>query len=66
VIEAERMMLGQEPGPQLFAEAADIAARVCSPDDDVRGPATYKRAVVAEYTRRGFTTALAQARAALN
>lgn len=66
VTEAERMMLGQEPGPQLFAEAADIAARVCSPDDDVRGPARYKRAVVAEYTRRGFTTALAQARATLN
>ncbi len=62
VTEAERMMAGQEPGPELFAEAARIAARSCQPDSDVRGPAEYKRAVVAEYTRRGFAQALSQAR----
>jgi carbon-monoxide dehydrogenase medium subunit len=62
VTEAEQMMLGQDPGPELFSEAAVIAARVCEPEDDVRGPAEYKRAVVAEYTKRGFARALAQAR----
>jgi aerobic carbon-monoxide dehydrogenase medium subunit len=62
VTEAEQMMLGQEPGAELFAEAADIAARTCEPESDVRGPAEYKRAVVAEYTRRGFAEALTKAR----
>ena len=62
VTEAEDMMVGETPGPELFAEAASIAARSCDPDDNVRGPAEYKRAVVAEYTRRGFARALAQAR----
>lgn len=62
VTEAEQMMVGQEPGAELFSEAAAIAAHVCEPESDVRGPAEYKRAVVAEYTRRGFTEALTQAR----
>jgi carbon-monoxide dehydrogenase medium subunit len=66
VVEAEQMMLGQQPGPELFAEAAEIAARACEPNSDVRGPADYKRAVVAEYTRRGFTQALTQARSGQN
>jgi carbon-monoxide dehydrogenase medium subunit len=61
VTEAEQLMIGQEPGEALFAEAADVAARVCEPDSDIRGPADYKRAVVAEYTRRGFRHALQQA-----
>ena len=64
VVEAEEMMIGQEPGPQLFAEAGAIAAGACDPESDVRGPAEYKRAVVAEYTRRGFGQALERATAA--
>jgi carbon-monoxide dehydrogenase medium subunit len=64
VPEAEELLVGAEPGPELFDEAAAVAARTCSPDSDVRGPADYKRAVVAAYTRRGLDTALAQARAA--
>ncbi len=62
VTQAEQMMIGQDPSDGLFAEAADIAARTCEPESDVRGPAEYKRAVVAEYTKRGFASALAQAR----
>ncbi len=61
VTEAESMMIGQTAGPALFAEAAAIAARVCEPESDVRGPAEYKRAVVSEYTKRGFAQALDQA-----
>ena len=62
VTEAEAMMVGQTPGDELFSEAAAIAARTCDPHSNVRGPAEYKRAVVAEYTRRGFAQALAEAR----
>lgn len=58
VTEAEQMMAGQTPSTDLFAQAGAIAASTCSPDDDVRGPASYKRGVVAEYTKRGFQKAL--------
>ncbi len=61
VTEAEAMMVGQTPSGELFAEAAAIAARACDPQSDVRGPAEYKRAVVGEYTKRGFAQAFAQA-----
>ncbi|MFO7549569.1 MAG: xanthine dehydrogenase family protein subunit M [Acidimicrobiia bacterium] len=62
VTEAEQLMHGHEPSAELFAEAAHIAGRACEPTDDVRGPAEYKRALVREYTKRGFTKALAIAR----
>ncbi len=62
VTEAETMMQGQDPGDELFAEAADIAARTCDPQSDVRGPAEYKRAVVRTYVRRALSKALAGAR----
>ena len=62
VTEAEALMAGQTPSPELFAEAAEAAARSCDPESDIRGPADFKRAVVAEYTRRGFAAALKQAR----
>ena len=62
VTEAEEMMIGEEPSEELFAEAGAIAARTCDPESNVRGPAEYKRAVVAEYTKRAFGQALATAR----
>ncbi len=34
---------------------------MCGPEDDVRGPAEYKRAVVKTYTERGFAKALVTA-----
>ena len=55
------MMIGQEPGTNssLRPERSppDLRAREQCP-----GPAEYKRAVVAEYTRRAFGQALATAR----
>ena len=63
VTEAEEMMVGETPSEELFAEAAAIAARTCDPQSDVRGPAEFKRSVVANYTRRGFAAALDTARA---
>lgn len=59
-VEAERVLVGQAPSAALFAEASDVAAQNCEPDSDVRGPALYKRAVVAEYVRRGLASALQQ------
>lgn len=38
VTEAEQLMVGQQPGEELFAQAAEIASRACDPTDDVRGP----------------------------
>jgi carbon-monoxide dehydrogenase medium subunit len=61
-VEAERMLIGQEPGGALFAEAAATAAAACEPASDVRGPAEYKRAVVREYVTRGLARSAARAR----
>jgi len=61
--EAERVLTGAQPSPALFDEAADLAAAVAEPSDDLRGSADYKRNVVAVYTRRGLDAALEQARA---
>jgi carbon-monoxide dehydrogenase medium subunit len=63
VTEAERLLAGQLPSTELFAEAADIAARTARPQDDVRGPAEYKRDVVRVFTRRGLARALELAQA---
>lgn len=61
VPEAEHMLIGQTPSPDLFSEAAAIAAAACDPESDVRGPAEYKRAVINAYTKRGLAKALVQA-----
>ncbi len=60
--EAEAMLTGNEPSDELFAEAAESAARASSPSSDVRGPADYKRELVRVYTRRALTGAWAKAR----
>ncbi|HEV7824483.1 MAG TPA: xanthine dehydrogenase family protein subunit M [Mycobacteriales bacterium] len=58
VTEAEALLTGQQPSAELFAEAADIAARTATPQDDVRGPAEYKRDLVRVFTRRGLARSL--------
>jgi len=55
--EAEQVLVGQEPGDEVFAEAAEAAARASSPRDDVRGSAEYKRDVVRVFVRRGLARA---------
>jgi carbon-monoxide dehydrogenase medium subunit len=54
VVEAEQLLIDQEPSEELFARAADVAAASVEPHDDVRGTAAYKKAVVREYVRRGL------------
>jgi carbon-monoxide dehydrogenase medium subunit len=56
--EAEQLLVGEVPGDELFAEAAELAARAASPRSDVRGPAEYKRDVVRVFVRRGLARSL--------
>jgi carbon-monoxide dehydrogenase medium subunit len=60
--DAEQVLVGNAPSDELFADAADAAARQCEPHDDVRGPADWKREVVRVFTRRGLAQAAALAR----
>ncbi|MET0740415.1 MAG: xanthine dehydrogenase family protein subunit M [Candidatus Nanopelagicales bacterium] len=55
--DAEAVLIGAEPGPGAFDEAADLAARAADPVDDVRGSADYKRNVVRVFVRRGLDRA---------
>jgi carbon-monoxide dehydrogenase medium subunit len=59
--EAERALTGNEPGPGLFDQAADLAAAAAKPATDTRGSAEYKRSVVRTFVRRGLDQALAGA-----
>ena len=54
VTEAEELLVGKQPSPELFAEAAQVAERACDPISDVRGSAEYKRDVVRVFTERGL------------
>jgi len=60
--DAERLLVGNEPSADLFAEAAQSAAAAADPVSDVRGPAEYKRAVVRAYTERGLSECMNQIR----
>jgi carbon-monoxide dehydrogenase medium subunit len=61
VTAAEDLLVGNQPGDDVFAAAADAAAQASEPRDDVRGTAEWKRNVVRVFTRRALTAALAQA-----
>jgi aerobic carbon-monoxide dehydrogenase medium subunit len=61
VTDAEAALVGQQPSPELFAEAGAIAAAAAEPHTDVRGPADYKRSVVSTFVRRGLQQAADQA-----
>jgi carbon-monoxide dehydrogenase medium subunit len=61
VPEAEQLLVGNAPGDELFAEAAEAAAAAAEPTDDVRGTAEWKRHIVGVYTRRALAEARRQA-----
>ncbi len=61
VAEAEALLVGNQPGPELFAEAAELAAAAADPRDDVRGTARWKRQVVRTFTGRALAAAADQA-----
>ncbi len=60
---AEQALVGEAPSEELFREAAELAAQAADPEDNVRGPAEYKREVVRVYARRGLMKALELAQA---
>ncbi|HSS09274.1 MAG TPA: xanthine dehydrogenase family protein subunit M [Acidimicrobiales bacterium] len=55
---AEETLIGQPPGEQLFADAANLAAQAAEPRTDVRGSAEYKRDVVRVFVQRGLARAM--------
>jgi aerobic carbon-monoxide dehydrogenase medium subunit len=59
--EAEEYLRGRAASPEHFAEAGRIAAEHCSPADDQRGPADYKRHLAGELTVRALERAVARA-----
>ncbi|MBB4662078.1 FAD binding domain-containing protein [Conexibacter arvalis] len=59
--EAEAALAGRRPSEEAFAEAARLAVEHCSPVDDQRGSAEYKRHVAGELTRRALRRATARA-----
>jgi carbon-monoxide dehydrogenase medium subunit len=61
---AEQSLIGAEPSPEAFDEAARLAAEAADPATDTRGSAEYKRAVVRTFVRRGLDRALEIARPA--
>jgi carbon-monoxide dehydrogenase medium subunit len=59
--DAEQALIGQRPGDDVFRAAGAAAAAASRPASDVRGPADYKRAMVAELTARSLRTAVQRA-----
>jgi carbon-monoxide dehydrogenase medium subunit len=61
--DAERALVGQRPSEELFARAAALAARSCSPVTDQRGSREYKRHVAGVLTERALGRAVSRAAA---
>jgi carbon-monoxide dehydrogenase medium subunit len=59
---AENILKGEKPGATLFLEAGRAAVRDCSPIDDLRGSAQYRRDMIGVLTRRTLEAALEELR----
>ncbi|MCH2211931.1 MAG: xanthine dehydrogenase family protein subunit M [Fuerstiella sp.] len=60
--EASSWLAGQPINEDVFAEAGELAKKVASPIDDMRGPAEYRTHLVGVLTRRTLATACERAR----
>ncbi len=58
---AEKSLRGKEATPELLAQAGVLAGGECSPIDDLRGSASYRRSLVEVLVRRTLETAVARA-----
>ena len=59
--DAEAVLTGNAPSEDLFRRVGEAAAAMSQPVADVRGPADYKRAMVAEMTVRSLRTGVDRA-----
>lgn len=59
---AEKTLMGEKPGDNLFLKAGEAAAKDSRPIDDFRGSAEYRRAMVKVLTQRALKSALKNAR----
>lgn len=59
---AEKVVEGAKPGPNVFARAAELAAADARPAGDLMGSAEYKRKMAAVITRRALAKAFVRAR----
>jgi carbon-monoxide dehydrogenase medium subunit len=59
-VDAEAALTGQKPSDEVFRAAGAAAAAMSQPAADTRGPADYKRAMVAELTLRSLRSAVAR------
>jgi carbon-monoxide dehydrogenase medium subunit len=66
VRDAENLLKGQQPSPELFKEAGAVASRDCDPASDTRGSAEYKRHVVGVFVERGLAKSLEIAQGGLS
>jgi len=56
-VNIENEFIGEQISIELIGEVAEKASRDCSPIDDVRGTANYRRHVVKQYVARGLRAA---------
>lgn len=57
--EAEAVLVGEPPSPEVFAEAGAVAARHVTPMADIHGSAEYRRDLVGVLTRRALEQTIA-------
>jgi CO/xanthine dehydrogenase FAD-binding subunit len=58
---AEKLLMGEKPEARLFLKAGEAARQDCTPIDDFRGSAGYRRAMVEVLTKRTLENAFRQA-----
>ncbi len=58
--EISEALRGQAPSEEVYARAGEIAARSCTPADDMRGSEEYKRHLADELTRRALRRSVAR------